>query len=182
MLPIQYCQHHAKWCPGDLSCQGISRYCIDLIIQNIPSLASKELIFTEISSAQQYCLQQHNDKGRTQTKLWTMWIGGENWPRFNCIIYHGTNCGRARLSTMQIALLCTSSQIKPLTCRGAVNRIFWMALTNYRNSGTAGTDMQSAVNRELLITGRWKFILKLICQENNLTSHFLSFFTNILAN
>ena len=45
MLPILYCQYHACWYPGDLSRRGISRYGIDQISWNIPSLASEEFKF-----------------------------------------------------------------------------------------------------------------------------------------
>ena len=43
-LPILYFQYCACWCPGDFRSQGISRNSIDQISQNIPSLASDELI------------------------------------------------------------------------------------------------------------------------------------------
>ena len=44
MVPILYCQYHSSWCPGDLSHQDIGRNGIDQTSQNIPSLASEELI------------------------------------------------------------------------------------------------------------------------------------------
>ena len=43
MLHILYCQYHARWCPGDLRNQGISRHGIDPQCQNILSPASEEL-------------------------------------------------------------------------------------------------------------------------------------------
>ena len=43
MFPILYCQYYACRYPGDLRSQGIGRHGIDLISQNIPSLASEEL-------------------------------------------------------------------------------------------------------------------------------------------
>ena len=44
-LSILSCQYQACWCPGDLRRQGISIHDMDQISQNIPSLASQELIF-----------------------------------------------------------------------------------------------------------------------------------------
>ena len=44
MLPFLCRQYHACWCSGDFRNQGISRHGIDLQSQNIPSLASEELI------------------------------------------------------------------------------------------------------------------------------------------
>ena len=43
--PTIYYQYHACWSPGDLRSQGISRHGIDQLNQNIPSLASEELIW-----------------------------------------------------------------------------------------------------------------------------------------
>ena len=42
-LPILYCQYHVCWCPGQLRSQSISRYGMDQISQNIPSLVSEEI-------------------------------------------------------------------------------------------------------------------------------------------
>ena len=42
MLSILYCEYHVRWCPGDLSREGISRHGIDQINHIIPFLASEE--------------------------------------------------------------------------------------------------------------------------------------------
>ena len=44
MSLILYCQYHACWCPGDISCQVTSRHGIGQTRQNIQSLRWKELI------------------------------------------------------------------------------------------------------------------------------------------
>ena len=44
MLPILCRQYHSCWCPDDFSRQCISRHGIDQMNQNIPFLASEELI------------------------------------------------------------------------------------------------------------------------------------------
>ena len=84
MLPILYRQYHAYRCPGNLRSQGVSRYGIDQISQNIPSLVWEKLIQLLSSMYNSSIISStldHDFKNTNQT--FSLYIAaGANWQPF----------------------------------------------------------------------------------------------------